>query len=189
MNMSAVWDEWRPRRTGETMTIEEAIKTAILFEKKVHANYTGAAARAVDPIAQKIFGTLAEEEQGHINYLESRLGEWQKDGRLSDEKLRTVLPAADRIKRGMGRLRSQVAQRKGGQTGEVDSLRQALAAEEETSDFYRRMVKELPAEGQDLFARFLEIEDGHVAIVQAELDSVNQMGFWFDLKEFDLEAG
>jgi hypothetical protein len=51
------------------------------------------------------------------------------------------------------------------------------------------MVGELPAEGQSLFARFLEIEEGHMAVVQAEIDNVNQLGFWFDLKEFDLEAG
>jgi hypothetical protein len=51
------------------------------------------------------------------------------------------------------------------------------------------MVRELPVEGQNLFSRFLEIEDGHGAIVQAEIDSVKRMGFWFDLKEFDLEAG
>jgi rubrerythrin len=132
---------------------------------------------------------LAEEEQGHINYLESRLIEWQRDGRLSDEKLRTVLPAAERIKVGVKRLRSQVAQRKGNHAAELDSLRQALAAEEETSAFYLLMVRELPPEGQELFSRFLEIEDGHAAVVQAEIDSVNQMGFWFDLKEFDLELG
>ena len=33
------------------MTIEEAIKTAISFEKKVHATYVGAAKRAADSIA------------------------------------------------------------------------------------------------------------------------------------------
>ena len=171
------------------MTIAEAIKTAIEFEKKVHATYLSAANRAEDPIAKRVFSTLAEEEQGHINYLESRLTEWQRDGALSDEKLRTVLPAAERIKLGVKRLRSQVAQRKGNHLAELDSLRQALAAEEETSAFYLQMVRELPPEGQELFGRFLEIEDGHAAVVQAEIDSVNQMGFWFDLKEFDLELG
>jgi hypothetical protein len=34
---------------------------------------------------------------------------------------------------------------------------------------------------------FLEIEDGHLAIVQAQLDSVQGMGFWFDIAEFRLE--
>ena len=171
------------------MTIEEAIKTGILFEKKVHTTYVDAARRAKDPTAVKVFRTLAQEEMGHITYLESRLGEWQRTAQLSPEKLATVLPSAERVKEGLGRLRSQVAQRKGNHAPELEAFRQALAAEEETSTFYRQMVHELPADGQDLFARFLEIEDGHAAIVQAEIDSVNRLCFWFDLEEFDLEAG
>jgi rubrerythrin len=171
------------------MTIEEAIKTAIAYEKKVHASYAAAAKRAEDAMAKKVFLTLAEEELGHVTYLESRLLEWQREGQLSDEKLRTVLPSAERIKAGVKRLRSQVVQRKGNYVAELDSLRQALAAEDETSSFYRRMVGELPEQGRNLFSRFLEIEDGHAALVQAEMDNVNQMGFWFDVREFDLEVG
>jgi rubrerythrin len=174
---------------GATMTIEEAIKTGIVFEKKVHATYLDAASRAKDATAQKVFRTLAQEEMGHVTYLESRLDEWQRKGQISTEKLQTVLPSTERVKAGVARLRSQVARRKGNHDSELESLRQALAAEEETSTFYRRMVRELPAEGQDLFSRFLEIEDGHALIVQAEIDQVNQLGFWFDLEEFDLEAG
>ena len=68
------------------MTIEEAIKTAIEFEKKVHALYQAAAEGAGDAIAKKVFATLAEEEQGHVAYLQSRLAEWQKEGRLAPEK-------------------------------------------------------------------------------------------------------
>lgn len=59
--------------------------------------------------------------------------------------------------------------------------------ETETSDFYRRMVSELPAEARGLFSRFLEIEEGHLAIVQAQIDHVSGTGYWFDVREFDLE--
>jgi hypothetical protein len=38
-----------------------------------------------------------------------------------------------------------------------------------------------------MFARFLEIEAGHIAIVQAELDYISHTGYWFDFKEFDME--
>jgi rubrerythrin len=171
------------------MTIEEAINTSLEFERKVHGLYEAAAKNAGDAIAKKVFATLAQEEQGHVAYLESRLAEWQKDGCLSPEKLRTVLPSAERIRAGVGRMRAQVRREAGSHDAELASLYQALAAEDETSAFYLRMVRELPAEGQSLFSRFLEIEDGHGAIVQAEIDSVKHMGFWFDLKEFDLEAG
>ena len=171
------------------MTVEEAIKTALKFEKKVHAQYEAEANNASDAPAKKIFATLAQEEQGHVAYLESRLAEWQKNGRLSPEKLHTVLPSAARIRAGVGRLRAGANKQLGGHDAELASLYRALAAEGETSAFYLKMVRELPAEGQSLFSRFLEIEDGHAAIVQAEIDNVKSMGFWFDLKEFDLEAG
>jgi rubrerythrin len=171
------------------MTIEEAIKTGIAFEKKIHATYLGAARRAEDETARKVFATLAEEELGHVAYLESRLDEWQRTALLSAEKLGTVLPSVERIKAGLGRVRAQVPARKGNHDSELDALRQALAAEDETSSFYRRMVLELPADGQDLFARFLEIEKGHAFLVQAEIDNVNKLGFWFDIAEFNLEAG
>jgi rubrerythrin len=171
------------------MTIEEAIKTALEFERKVYALYEAAAQRADGATAKKVFATLAKEEQGHVAYLESRLAEWQKDGHLSSEKLRTVLPSAARIRTGVGRTYAGVSKEASSHDAELASLYQALAAEDETSAFYVRMVRELPAEGQSLFSRFLEIEDGHGAIVQAEIDSVKRMGFWFDLREFDLEAG
>jgi rubrerythrin len=171
------------------MTIEEAIQTAVQFEKKVHTAYLDAARRAKDETAQRVFRTLAQEEMGHVTYLESRLSEWQRTGQLSPEKLSTVLPSGEKIRAGLARLRAKVVQPKEHRGFELESLRLALAAEDETSSFYRQMVQELPEAGQQLFARFLEIEDGHAAIVQAEIDSVSRLGFWFDVEEFDLESG
>jgi rubrerythrin len=73
--------------------------------------------------------------------------------------------------------------------GEREMLSKALQAELKTSGFYRKMVAELPPEGQKLFERFVEIEDGHVAIVQAEMDSLTGNGWWFDTFEVQLEGG
>jgi len=174
---------------GETMTVEEAIKTGILFEKRVHATYVAAGKRAEDPVARRVFATLAEEEQGHINYLESRLGEWQKTGHVTLEKLHTILPSKEKVAAGIKKLRGTLKKKPVGATPELGFLQQALAMEDETSAFYQRMVAELPPEGQQLFGRFLEIEAGHAAIVQAEIDSVTGMGFWFDVMEFSLEGG
>ena len=49
------------------------------------------------------------------------------------------------------------------------------------------MVDALPDEGKTLFSRFIEIEDAHIALVQAELDYYGNTGFWFDNKEVDME--
>ena len=59
----------------------------------------------------------------------------------------------------------------------------------ETSGFYKKMVQQLGDEGREFFARFVEIEEGHLAIVEAELNAVQGSGFYFDMPEFDLERG
>ena len=66
-------------------------------------------------------------------------------------------------------------------------LSRALKAEVETSNFYEKMVNEMTDEGQNMFSRFLEIEENHIAAVQAELDYITNTGYWFDFKEFDME--
>jgi rubrerythrin len=131
---------------------------------------------------------LASEEENHISYLESRLAEWQQTGHVQPAHLQTVIPSEDRIKKGTGQIVARMPDLEN-RTNELQLLQRALGVEQETSSFYRRMVAELSEEGQQLFARFLEIEDGHMAIVQAEIDSVTGLGFWFDMQEFRLEAG
>ena len=59
--------------------------------------------------------------------------------------------------------------------------------ENETTAFYRKMVAELPEEGKALYRRFVEIEEGHGLIVQAEIDALTQTGFWFEFRSTDLE--
>jgi rubrerythrin len=170
------------------MTIEEAIQTALEYESRVHAAYLVAASRSEDVAAKRVFAVLADEERGHITYLQGRLLEWQREGRLSEPTLRSVLPSAEQIKAGIKRLRSKVRRRETSAPALIEALRKALAAEDETSAFYERMVAELPEEGRALFARFLEIEAGHGILAQAELDSLTKSGFCFDVAEFELEA-
>lgn len=170
------------------MKIDEAIKTAIEYEKRVCAVYAEAVDRAVDPKARSVFSTLSGEEQGHVAFLEHCLDMWEKRGVVTEAQLDTAVPAAEKIRRGVSRLRDQLGE--GALEGEeVEMLRRALEVEVETSNFYERMVKVLPPEHRPLFARFLEIEEGHRTIVQAEIDSVTGLGYWFDMQEFDLEAG
>jgi len=170
------------------LTLDEAITNAIAFENKVLKVYQDAAKNAVDPVGRTVFQQLSKEETGHIAYLESRLTEWKKSGHIAQEELRTIVPDKDRIAEGRKRM-AKPMQGKPASATEVEYLQRALAAEKETSAFYRRMVSELAQERRKLFARFLEIEEGHVAIVEAELDAVSGSGFWFGMKEFDLEKG
>ena len=53
---------------------------------------------------------------------------------------------------------------------------------------HKKMVAELPPEGQKLFEPFVEIEEGHLDIVQAEIDSLTGTGAWFHVLEVNLEG-
>jgi rubrerythrin len=166
------------------MTLEEAIKTAIDYETKVRDAYLNSVDRIADETGQRVFVMLGNEEQGHLDYLNARLAEWQKTGHVSQATLETVVPAREVIDEGVRRLDDHLSERDFGTEREM--LRKALFLEQETSDFYRRMVDELKDEGV-MFERFLEIETGHQAIVQAELDYLNRTGTFFDFQEFNLE--
>jgi rubrerythrin len=170
------------------MKVNEALKVAIEYEHKVRDHYANGAAQILNPKGKKVFETLAKEEQGHVDYLESRLGEWTKRGRVENVPLGTLLPPrewaeAARERFAKGHEPTIVVQ------AELDLLKVALDLERQTSAFYRGMVNTLPTEDKALFERFLDIEEGHVAIVQAEIDAVAGMGTWFDLMEFSLEGG
>jgi len=171
------------------MTPEKAIKTALTYEKNVHKTYLEAAAKAKDVAARKFFELMAEEEAGHVAYLESKLAAWTKSGKLDGDDVATAIPSTDRIAKGLARLKERFAKTPKDEAygTEICSLRRALDAETETSEFYKRMVAELPEDAKPMFRRFLEIEEGHKAIVAAELDAVENNGFWFDVQEFNQE--
>lgn len=171
--------------------IEEAIKTAIEFEKKVREVYKEAEKQAKDPAGKHVLGALAKEEQDHLDYLEHKLEEWQKTKKITLERLDTVMPPKKAIEEEVDKLKdkTKIHDSEKHHSFELRMLRNALEVETETSDFYKRMVKELPKEGQRLFSRFVEIEEGHKMIVQAEIDYISGPGYWFDFKEFDLAGG
>lgn len=169
------------------MQLDQAIRTALEYENRVRDTYRAAAAKVGDPVGQKVLELLAKEEQGHVDYLQVKLTEWQRTGTAQPTPLETVVPSREALTASVKRLKDQV--QKTDRSGELEILKQALAAEIETSAFYKKMVTELERAGQELFGPFLEIEDGHVMVVQAEIEHLTGLGYWFDFREFDLEAG
>jgi len=170
------------------MNLEQAITTALEFEGRVHRTYSEAIENAEHDVARRVFSTLRDEEMEHIKYLRERLEEWRSTGSITVAKLDTVLVSKAAIEAGAARLRERL---EGGgrevRGPEFESLKKALDLECDTSAFYKKMVASLDDDGRRLFERFVEIEEGHVAIVQAEMDMVSGTGFWFDTAEFSLE--
>ena len=138
-----------------------------------------------DETGKRIFRVLGEEEQGHIDYLQSKLDEWQKTGKVTADKLETIVPSKSAIEEGFKKLDKHMSEEDHG--SEMAMLRKALELETETSAFYEKMVAELGDEGE-MFAHFIKIEEGHKAIVQAEIDYLGNTGFFFDFQEFNVES-
>lgn len=169
------------------MELDEAIRTALQYEHRVLAVYREAAEATGGPVGRDVFEALADEEQGHVDYLEAKLEQWRQTGRVTPGELKTVLPSEDAVAEGVSKLQQNPTA--GAQDVELELLKQALEAETETSAFYERMVDELDADGKALFEPFLTIERAHRALVQAEIDALTGTGFWFDVAEFRLDAG
>ena len=167
------------------MTLEEAIRTAIEYETKVRDVYVDAAERSVGTPGNQLFRVMADEEQYHVDYLVERLREWKETGKVNPSEVTTAIPSRETIAAGLSSIEGSLTGESSG--AEMDFLRKALEVERETSGFYEKVVGELGDEGQGMFARFLEIERVHLALVQAQIDVLSGTGFWFDVQEFTLE--
>jgi rubrerythrin len=167
------------------MTLEEAINTAIEYEEKVRDVYFDARERAKNEVGNRVFRILAEEEQGHVDFLHHKLDELKSSGKVTSEDLETALPSPAAIQEAVASLGNRLVSND--RDNELKMLRKAFQVEVETSSYYKRLVSDLDPEGQKFFSRFLEIEEGHVSLVQAEIDCLSGTGYWFDMREFSLE--
>lgn len=171
------------------MTLEEAIKIALEFEHEVTFTYEEALEKTTDPVGKRIFGLLAKEEEQHVAYLENCLERWRQTGKMTEERLESALPPKCTIEYALSALKATVQDEESANPLEMELLERAVKAEETTSNFYKRLVSELDEESREFFARFVEIEDGHLTIVRAELDALSGSGCWFDIPEWRFTDG
>ena len=167
------------------MELEAALKSALIFEKRIRDLYIEAAAGTDDTAGKKIFEDLAADEQNHVSYLESRLDDWQKTGTISTERLESIIPHKASIQKAAANLESKIKEDTRGLKQQM--LSRALEMEIDTSQFYEQLVEQVSAEHQTMFKRFLEIENNHIEAVQFELDHLSKTGFWYGFEEFDME--
>ena len=167
------------------MELEVALKSALVFEHRIHGLYIEAVANTDNTAGKKIFQDLADDEQNHIAYLESRLVEWEKTDAVTAEKLESNIPDKAAIRKAAADLKSKMRNDTRGLKQQM--LSRALKMEIETSRFYELLVGQVSEDHRDMFSRFLEIENNHIEAVQFELDHLTQTGFWFGFEEFDME--
>ena len=167
------------------MKIEEAIREAMRLEADIRDLYIEAHDNCDDPMGKQFFATMRDDEQYHYDFLKSRLDEW-----LTDEKFSTLnLEEVDFQFEEKDHLVDQAKQVMAEDDRKLRTklLSKALQVEKDTSGYYEKMVNLFSDEAQELFRRFLQIENNHIEAVQMELDYIMKTGYWFDSKEFDME--
>ncbi len=167
------------------MSNENAIETAIEMEAKIRDIYARAYEECAENAGRDFFAMMRDDEQYHMDYLSQRLQEWRDSGQIQSVAIESSISVAKEMQDQLEGLKKTMATEDRGVIQQI--LSNALKVEVQTTEFYNKLVKQSDGVTQKMFARFLEIEGSHVAAVQAELDYVMHTGYWFDVKEFDME--
>jgi rubrerythrin len=162
-----------------------ALATAVEAEKESLEAYLKFAWQTRDQSGRQMLIRLALDELYHMRLLEKqqtalrRTGEWL-----------TVAVGESDVERLVPRLSDRSIRIRGtsGQN-EQSALQAALEAENAATEFYQSQSRAASTpEARDMFARLAEMEAGHAALVQAEIDNITETGFWFGVPEFTMES-
>jgi rubrerythrin len=161
--------------------------TALQFEKKIRDLYRSAESIVDDERGKKIFRSLADEEQSHIDFLEDSLKALKKNGIINPDRLSTAVPDVAALGDKIDSMKSSIPER---MLGDVKSvLNSALKMEIETTEYYQDAFNKTEGDVQKVMAKFVEIEQRHTDVVRLELDHAARNGFWFDFMEISMEEG
>lgn len=165
--------------------VKEAIKTAIQLEKDGRQFFEKAAAETKNRLGQKMFRKLAADEVRHLVTFE-KMFKTLADPKTWQELLREG-PPRERMPFFAEKTQSRSPAEKG--AGELSALRQALEVERKAIDFFKDVAERAgDSEAKRIFELIAQEEVFHYDLIQAQIDSVTNAGFWFDVGEFQMDG-
>ncbi|NOY53001.1 MAG: ferritin family protein [Deltaproteobacteria bacterium] len=155
------------------------IQRAIQTERDGNLYYMRAAEATKDSKAEAMFNQLARDELYHINVLEDFYSDLLQN--VPGERVEGFPIFEDR-KKELGGAMPEFG-------NDYEVLQKALSDEIEARDYYRKKAGQFEEiKAKDLFLDLAEMEEGHVRLLQAEIDFLEKTGFYFDHMEFDVEG-
>lgn len=168
------------------MEIIDAIDNAIKMEEKIREKYKIYASEIKEKSGQKFFLILSKEEEEHVKYLKNLKEEILQKKEPSFKEIPVLINSTKWIEECEEKI--ETIEEKHSKEGDFQRLLFALELEKEATKFYENLVKKSEGVLAKIFKKFLEIEESHTAIVQAELDYYGKSGYFFDFPEFSLES-
>ena len=162
----------------------EAMRTAIEMEKSGHRFFTEASNKVQHEVGRKLFTRLAAEEIDHMRTFEKIFSEIS-DGKDWKEAIKAIEPAKrvpyfDEARKQFKSEDLHV---------ELEYLKKALDLERNAMQFFEKAIADAETEqAREIFKRILEEEKLHYDLIQSEIDSINNSGFWFDVQEFQMDS-
>lgn len=164
----------------------EALQIALDTEKKGYQFYRIAARSTSDPEGRQVFEHLAKDEIEHMGVFATLYRSLTNDepwmtyeeavarfGETPPDQLIFPEVSEDEVKEDFK---------------DLEALREALRFEEKAVSFYTEQASGTEDEkARSFYQSLIEIEKGHVKIIQAELDSLMHTGIWLDYQEISQE--
>jgi rubrerythrin len=164
----------------------DALQKAIQSEKSALETYLKFARQTKNVSGKDMFLRLCQDELGHLNILEKELDtlmtgqKWVK-ARFQPSDIEEILPHLSSPK--------DLVQAGQGSPDDLSALNLALEMERKAANFYKREGQKADDNNaQAMYARLAEMEEAHYNLIQAELDHIKDVGFWFGIQEFTLES-
>ena len=171
-------------KTSEMVAI---IHRGIYREKDAISAYIQLAKRVKDPKAKNVLINLAADEVGHMTKLEKHLMSLLKGQPW-------LLPHAAEIREvqavfeGSAYENLDIKDEDLAKADEIKILNVAVEREIVANKFYLDLAEKTNSEdAKKMFLSLAKEEELHMKILKAEIDSIGQSGFWFDMQEFSTE--
>jgi rubrerythrin len=163
------------------MKAVDAIKTAIEREKGAGQFYREASAIVVDPSGKTMLSWLAKEEARHLRGLQRQLKSLESTNRW----LAWDGPSSP-IQKAEFPSQSEASGEVNAHMTDEDVLRNAAIFEREAIEFYGQAEESTPDfGGKSMFHLLAQEEQGHLALLEAELGWIAEHCTYFTLSRFN----
>jgi rubrerythrin len=166
--------------------IPEILKTAVTIEEEGERFYKAAAEETKDPKGKEIFLFLARDEEAHRKLFETMSRAYQEKGDFSS--LSEISLTGIKIKPAIFDARNTTKEVKGDEN-DIRAIELGIGKEKASIAFYSQAIEEFSEENAKRLLRDLVvIEEGHLNLLQGELNALTETGFWYDFPEFTVEG-
>ncbi|MBN2542652.1 ferritin family protein [bacterium] len=161
----------------------EAIKTAIEMEKEGYEFYTSCAVKTSNELGQKMFESIAKDEQGHLETFQKIF-----DAVIGSSDWQEVVKGESRV--GKSPFFNEDLQKAcEANPNELDALRTAMNSERQAIEHYTKLAESTDdPKGKEIFTKIKKEEEYHYDLLQAQYDYLNRTGYYYDIAEFRMDG-